>query len=174
MELLIKDTDLDAAIELVAYENHAAALAIHQPVISPGKKYRSRGQTRAFASKYEQMPNQDDPGERRRIVYVISRLFEPPLVKKMVADLFHTSREFRDLPLSQLILLRDLLKSRLGKWLTAVKDGAPGLDQLRAIPLCNPITGRPSSNKDIIKALLKRGNPIRMEREKQAELLTLE
>ncbi|HEX4084334.1 MAG TPA: hypothetical protein VHY22_05450 [Chthoniobacteraceae bacterium] len=159
-KLLANSTDLDAAIELVGYEAHDAAQATHQPVIRPGKKFPQR----RHASIYEQETRTNDPGERRRCVYVISRLFDPPYIDKIKRDLFSTARPWDELDIPDLAHLRDILRTRLSKWLTAAKQD-PRAQETLGIDLASRNPRSPSgiaSNAELIKRLLKRGKPVQM------------
>jgi hypothetical protein len=152
--------DLDAAIALVQFEDHDAAQAKHQPVVRPGRNNPDRAHPR----KYEDATAVDDPGQRRRCLYVLSRLFEPALLTEISRDLFSTAKPWDELTIPQLLLLRDTLKSRLGKWLTRAKEGGPGHDQLAGLQT------RTGSNVQLIEALVKRGTPIRLVKERQTDI----
>jgi hypothetical protein len=155
-KLLANSVDLDSAIEVVGYENHDSAQADHQPIIRPGRTFPHRD----HPSKYEAETSVDDPGERRRCVYVIGRLFRPDDIDDIKRDLFATARPWDELDIPDLIQLRDTLKSRLGAWLTAAKK-EPFPNKLIGIEIAG---GKgPSgyiSNKEIISRLLKIGKPV--------------
>jgi hypothetical protein len=163
-KLLADSIDLDAALKVVQFENHDAAQATHEPVIKLGKKYREaepgRGIIPRRASRYEKETRADDPGERKRCVYVIGRLFRAEDIEQIKADLFSTSRPWDELDIPDLIMLRDTLCNRLGTWLTAAKK-QPFPEKLIGIEVAG---GKgPSgliSNKEIIKRLLKHGIPV--------------
>lgn len=108
------ELNLDAIIEGEQYHAHDAAQAAHVPA-------KGRRQPRRFAGRYERMTDVDDPGERRRAVYWISRLFSPPYIRRVVGDLFATT-EWEALTMPRLLHLKDTLKNRLGKWLTKHKE----------------------------------------------------
>jgi hypothetical protein len=152
--LLANSVNLDAAIATVQYENHDAAQARHRPVIQPGQTFPDRD----YASKYEKETRVDDPGERKRCVYKISRLFAPALVDQVKRDIIQTARPWDDLDLPDLILLRDRLNSYLGTWLTKAKR-EPDAAKLVGIPVRGD-DGLVLSNKELIKRLLKRGIPV--------------
>lgn len=148
---LANSIDLDRALEMVRYENHDAAQATHKPVIRAGLGFPDRD----YPSKYEKETSVDDPGERKRCVYKISRLFAPALVDQVKRDIVQTARQWDDLELPDLILLRDRLNSYLGTWLTKAKR-EPDAAKLVGVPVRGD-DGNVLSNKELIKRLLKRG-----------------
>lgn len=122
LENRIDDLNLGAAIEGNSYEAHDAAQAAHLPVVRPGKAASRKPYPRRHASRYEAETAVDDPGHRRRLVYWISRLFSPAYIRRVAGDL-HRTADWESLQVPQLMLLKDTLKNRLGKWLTRHKDG---------------------------------------------------
>ncbi|MBI4024814.1 MAG: hypothetical protein HY360_07510 [Verrucomicrobia bacterium] len=61
--------------------------------------------------KYDRMPETDDPGERKRLLYRIHQLFDEPYIIAVCFDQFQT-RRWSELPISSLTLLRDTLVNR--------------------------------------------------------------
>jgi hypothetical protein len=159
LKRLLDPDDLNAVMEVERYINHDVAQANHEPVVQPGKPRGRTYELRSTPSRYERKTEVDDPGERKRRVYGISRLFEPRLIDSICRDRWDRS-DWQDMPLPQLTELRDLLKNRLGKFITKVKQGRINYDF--GFALNNPATGRDFSNGDIIARLLKRGVPVRM------------
>jgi hypothetical protein len=160
LQLLLDPDNLDAALAVVNYINHDAAQATHQPVVTPGKPRRKTYELRARPSRYERITEVDDAGERRRLCYVVSRLFEPRLIDHVCRDRWDRS-DWQDLPLPQLTELRDLLKTRLSKFITKVKQGK--INYEFGFSIVNKDTYREFlSNADIITRLLQRGAPVRM------------
>lgn len=159
--------NISAVMDVLAFVNHDVAQAAHVPVVKPGKPRRSQQPPRRYASQYERMTEVDDPGARKRRVYVISRLFSPSLIDQIYSDRWHDlwdrKRDWRELPLPHLTDLRDLLKSRLGKFITKVKTGA--IDYDFGFSLFNPETGRDFPNDAIIAILLRRGRPVDMRKQ---------
>mgnify|MGYP006958840344 CR=1 FL=1 len=117
----LDELNLGAIIKGAQYRAHDGAQAGHVPVVTPGKQWQRRPAARKFASRYERMADVDDPGERARSVYFISRLFSPAYIRRVVGDLFSTA-DWEDLPIPRLTHLKDALKNRLGKWLTKHKE----------------------------------------------------
>ncbi len=113
--------NLTAAIEGDSYEAHDAAQAAHVPVVRPGKVESRKSYPRRHASRYEAETAVDDPGRRRRLVYWVSRLFSPAYIRRVAGDL-HDTAKWESLAIPQLMLLKDTLKNRLGKWLTRHKE----------------------------------------------------
>lgn len=160
LKLLLDPDNLNAALKVVSYLNHDAAQAAHVPVVAPGKPRRKNAAPRRWASRYERITDVDDPGERKRLRYVIERLFEPRLIDAICRDRWERS-DWQDLPLPQLTELRDLLKARLSKFITKVKQGKVTYDFPFSI-ITNTETGLYYSNAWIIATLLHRGVPVRM------------
>lgn len=160
--------NISAVMDVLAFVNHDVAQARHVPVVRPGKPRRSQQPPRRRPSQYERMTAVDDSGERKRLVYVIGRLFTPPLIDQVFCDrwrhLWDRNRDWREMPLPELTELRDLLKARLSKFITKVKTGRIRHDF--GFSLFNPNTGRDFSNAAIIALLLRRGEPVDM-RERQ-------
>ena len=122
----IDELNLGAIMEGDQYRAHDAAQAEHTPAVRPGKAElrkaeRRKQQPRSRASRYELETPEDDPGRRRRLVYWISRLFAPAYIRRVVGDLCGTI-DWEALPIPRLLLLKDTLKNRLGKWLTRHKE----------------------------------------------------
>jgi hypothetical protein len=151
--------NISAVMDVLAFVNHDVAQARHLPVVKPGKpkrKYGSGGKPalRRYPSQYEMTTEVDDPGARKRRIYVIERLFAPALVDKVCFDRWQV-RDWRELDLPQLTELRDLLKARLGKFITKVKAGK--IDYDFGFSFFNPQTGRVFPNEAVIAILLRRG-----------------
>lgn len=117
----IDELDLGAIIEGEQYRAHDQAQDDHVPVVQPGKQWQRGPAPRKFVSRYERMAAVDDPGERARAVYFISRLFSPAYIRRVVGDLFSTA-DWESLTMPRLVMLRDRLHNRLGKWLTKHKE----------------------------------------------------
>lgn len=160
--------NISAVMDVLAFVNHDVAQARHVPVVRPGKPRRKSDPPRTRPSPYERMTEVDDSGERKRLVYVIGRLFMPPLIDQVFCerwhDLWDRNRDWREMPLPELTEVRDLLKARLSKFITKVKTGRIRHDF--GFSLFNPDTGRDFPNKEIIAILLRRGEPVDM-RDKQ-------
>jgi hypothetical protein len=147
--------NLEGMIAVAKFNKHDAAQAAHRPQVIPGRRHPAR----AWASRYESETNEDDPGERRRLLYVIGQLFEPSLIRAIAVDLYDAA-DWQSLSLPKLTALRDLLMARLSKFLTRVKKGELPCDL--GIPLFDPATGRPVSNLNLIGALQRWGKPVCM------------
>lgn len=154
LQLRLDDLDLNASIADEQYRAHDAAQAAHVPTVRPGQAQQRRKEPRRWASRYERETAVDDPGRRRRLVYWISRLFAPPYIRRVAGDQFGTT-DWQGLPLPQLMLLKDTLKSRLSKWLTKHKEKH---DFGFSIASRNPrsTTGL-LTNEEVIAELLERG-----------------
>ena len=157
LELLADDLNLGAAIERSAIEAFQDAKRKHVPKVVPGK----RNPNRKHASDYEQMPSVDDPGERKRLEYFISRLFMPSYIRGITVDRFDEA-EWKRLNNRDLTWLKQVLRNRLSKWLTGAKNNP----REHGLPLGVPVsprstTGMPT-NDAYIQALLDRGSPVDM------------
>lgn len=155
----INELNLDAIIEGEQYHAHDEAQAHHVPEVRPGKAAQRKAQRqhvspRRWASRYERETDEDDPGRRRRLVYWIGRLFAPAYIHRVCGDQFATL-DWEALPLPRLLLLKDTLKNRLGKWLTKHKETHDFGFSIRSR---NPRsrTGL-LTNEELIRELLERG-----------------
>lgn len=118
----IDGLNLGAIIRECEYRAHDEAQAELVPVVRTGRQREKRGKRpRRYASRYEQETEVDDPGRRRRLAYWISRLFAAAYIRKVAGDLCGAA-DWVALPMPQLLLLKDTLKNRLGKWLTRHKE----------------------------------------------------
>lgn len=163
MALLADSTDLDAAILAAALENHDAAQAAHVPEVKPGK----RNPNRRHASEYEKLTEADEPGERKRLLWFINRLFQPAYIESIARDLYDDV-VWEELPIPKLLNLQHTLRNRLSKWLTTAKH-RPYTYNLPDAPVAvRSVTGMPT-NEAYITALLERGTPVNLWLEKAAE-----
>jgi hypothetical protein len=167
--VIVDGADLDSAIEVVRYEERDRAVAAHIPVPRPGKRqYSLRGGPRRHASIYEKIAPADDPGERRRLIWFVSHLFDESYIRRFACDIDGVT-EWRDLPLPQLAALRDVLANRLSSWLTHAKQ-QPHAEQLIGVNIASSNPRSPTgiaSNKDLIHRLLDRGKPVSLISRKQ-------
>ena len=152
---------------------HDAARHAHVPETKPGKRFYKLRNTEqaedrrkaalaarlARPSRYEETTPVDDPGERKRLVYFIGRLFEPALIRHFSRNLDDTAA-WEELPIPQLLALRDVLRNRLSKWLTKNKETHRfGFSTAATNPRSR--TGI-KTNDEIIGILLDRGQKIDM------------
>lgn len=146
--------NIRAGVAVVQYEERDAAQAAHEPDVRSG---RHRRRPRSYASRYEQHSEADDPGERQRLCWFIGRLFQPDYIRAICTDRWDTAA-WKEMPLPQLIELRDLLRQRLSKWLTRHKASH---DFGFSIASRNPrsISGL-LTNEELISELLQRGVPV--------------
>ncbi len=157
LKVLIDDLDLAAQIEQIAMDEYGAAKATHKATVKPGK--RNPGRTRA--SQYEEMPEADHPGERRRLEYFISRLFMPSYIRAISVNRFDEADWMR-LSLRDMTDLRDLLRNRLSKWLTTAKLTPDAHRLPQGIPISPRSRSGIPTNEQYIQALLDRGSPVDM------------
>jgi len=161
LAILQDDLDLAAQIERIAYTQHDAAQAAHVPEVQPGKPRRQGQPARTTPSRYERTTRTEDPGERRRLLWFISRLFQPELIRHLSVDLYDLAA-WEDLDIPRLTQLRDALRNRLSKWLTRAKLDPRAHGLPRGVPVApGSRTGRPT-NEAYITALLARGIPVDM------------
>ncbi len=164
LKTLADTEDLDALIEQNAYEIKDQAQKTHRPVPNPGQKTRKANRQRTWSSKYERMSRQDDPGERKRLLYVITRLFDEPFITFISRDRFDRA-DWRILDIPDLTELRDILKTRLEQFIAKVLAGKIEYDF--GFYIYNPRTGDPLAVKTIIAHILEQNRPVRMNGEAQ-------
>jgi hypothetical protein len=121
LQALVRALELAPRIESEAYRTHDAAQAAHVPAVRPGKRERAKPEPRPWASRYEARTAANDPGERRRLIYWIGRLFDTGYIRSLARGLDDTA-DWESLPIPDLLALKDTLKNRLGKWLTRHKE----------------------------------------------------